>query len=302
MGLLTALGRLLHYVHPEVAHRLLSPVLSIPLPSCRCAARWRVGTAETCGPVGIAAGLDKTGMYARFLSFFCPGFIVVGSTLPRARRGNKPPRAARVRPYSLVNAMGLNTPGVAVVVSRVSGLEYPVFISLAGFSVRDFVVQVEYLKRHYRPAAVELNISSPTYGGSWRDIPEDLDAGVQVFVKVGPSSDLRAVIRRAARLGWGLVVTNTIPVRDARLSAGAGGLSGLLLYRHGVRLLARAREIAGPDVPIVYSGGVFACSQLREVLKLANAVEVLTSVLYFTPYVARLLNECPGVPRAHDPR
>jgi len=245
--------------------------------------------------VGVAAGLDKTGAYARFLSFFCPGFLVVGSTLPRERRGNKPPRVARVRPYSLVNAMGLNSPGIARVVSRLAGLKYPVFISVAGFSAEDFFTQLVYLQRCYRPVAVEINISSPTYKGFWRDLPKLTDVDLPIFVKIGPSTNIPSVVGAVRRMGWGLVVTNTFPVEDRRISVGRGGLSGLLLYRRGVRLLEKVRALVGPDTPIIYSGGLFACSQLREVLKLADAAETLTSILYFTPFILKLLNRCPDI-------
>ena len=292
MALLTLIGRVLHNIHPEITYRLGSILFSLPLPPCRCETRWEVGGVKTYGPVGVAAGLDKTGAYARFLSFFCPGFLVVGSTLPRRRRGNAPPRVARVRPYSLVNAMGLNSPGIAEVVSRLAGLGYPVFISVAGFSAEDFFTQLIYLQRHYRPAAVEINISSPTYRGFWRSLPELVNVDIPLFVKVGPSTDISSVARVVKRAGWGLVVTNTFPVEDRRISVGRGGLSGLLLYRYGVKLLERVRTCVGRDVPIIYSGGLFACSQLREVLRLADAAEVLTAVLYFTPYIITLLNQC----------
>lgn len=295
MALLTLIGRVLHNIHPEITYRLGSILFSLPLPPCRCETRWEVGGVKTCGPVGVAAGLDKTGAYARFLSFFCPGFLVVGSTLPRRRRGNAPPRVARVRPYSLVNAMGLNSPGIAEVVSRLADLGYPVFISVAGFSAEDFFTQLIYLQRHYRPAAVEVNISSPTYRGLWRDLPRLVEVDLPIFIKIGPGTNMPLVVKAARRMGWGLVVTNTFPVEDRRISVGRGGLSGLLVYKYGVRMLGRIRGLVGSDTPIIYSGGLFTCSQLREVLRLANAAEVLTSILYFTPFVLKLLNQCPDI-------
>lgn len=295
MALLTLIGRVLHNIHPEITYRLGSILFSLPLPPCRCETRWEVGGVKTYGPVGVAAGLDKTGAYARFLSFFCPGFLVVGSTLPHRRRGNAPPRVARVRPYSLVNAMGLNSPGIAEVVSRLAGLEYPVFISVAGFSAEDFFTQLIYLQRHYRPAAVEVNISSPTYRGLWQGLPRLVDVDLPIFIKIGPGTNMPLVVKAARRMGWGLVVTNTFPVEDRRISVGRGGLSGLLVYKYGVRMLGRIRGLVGPDTPIIYSGGLFTCSQLREVLKLANAAEVLTSILYFTPFVLKLLSQCPDI-------
>ncbi|ABL87685.1 dihydroorotate dehydrogenase [Pyrobaculum islandicum DSM 4184] len=291
MALLIIIGRLLHYVHPEISHRLGSLLFSLPLPTCRCVQQWEIGDVKVCGPVGVAAGLDKTGRYSRFLSFFCPGFIVVGSTLPYKRRGNKPPRVARIWPYSLVNAMGLNSPGIAAVLHKLTNLNYPIFISIAGFTKEDFLTQLIYLRR-YKPTAVEVNISSPTYKGLWRDLPELIDIDMPMFIKVGPSVDVASVIRDVRRLGWGLVVTNTFPIEDNRISVGRGGLSGLLLYKYGFKLLVKVREAAGPDIPIIYSGGLFSCSQLREVLKYANAAEILTSILYFTPYILKILNRC----------
>ncbi len=289
MGLLTWVGKLLHFVHPEITYRLGSLVFSIPLPTCKCETWWDIGGARTCGPVGVAAGLDKTGRYVRFLSFFCPGFVVVGSTTPRRRVGNKPPRVARLKPYSLVNAMGLNSPGIPQVMSRIANLKYPIFVSIAGFTVGDFLTQLKYLEK-FRPTAVELNVSSPTYQGLWRHVPE-FSVDMPIFVKIGPSVDLPTVVRQVEKLGWGLVVTNTIPVEDRRLSKGVGGVSGLLLYKYGLRMLEKTRTLSR-DVPIIYSGGVFTCSQVRQVLRLANGVEVLTAVLYFTPAILKMLNQC----------
>jgi dihydroorotate dehydrogenase (fumarate) len=170
-----------------------------------------------------------------------------------------------------------------------------VFISVAGFSAEDFFTQLIYLQRHYRPAAVEVNISSPTYRGLWRDLPRLVDVDLPIFIKIGPGINMPLVFKAARRMGWGLVVTNTFPVEDRRISVGRGGLSGLLVYKYGVRMLGRIRGLVGPDTPIIYSGGLFTCSQLREVLKLANAAEVLTSILYFTPFVLKLLNQCPDI-------
>lgn len=161
----------------------------------------------------------------------------------------------------------------------------------------------KYLKDHYLffhadipgASAVEVNISSPTYRGLWRDLPRLGDVDLPIFIKIGPGTNMPLVIKAARRMGWGLVVTNTFPVEDRRISVGRGGLSGLLVYKYGVRMLRRIRGLVGPDTPIIYSGGLFTCSQLREVLKLANAAEALTSILYFTPFVLKLLNQCPDI-------
>ena len=279
----------------EVTMRLGHLLFSLPLPPCRAPRDYRVGSMRLAGPVGVAAGLDKNGRMARFLSHFCPGFVVVGSTTPRPRRGNRPPRVARLAPHSMVNAMGLNNDGLPAVLSRVSGVDYPLLVSVAGFSELEILEQLEYIERYAGPnvVGVEVNLSSPTYKGMWRGVLPELGSyRRQVLLKVGPGFDLEEYAAAARRHGLGLVVTNTLPVDDPRLSTGRGGLSGLLLYPLALAMVRRAREAAGDGVPIVGVGGIMTCSQAREMMRYADALEVLTAVLYLGPGVLRRLNSC----------
>lgn len=277
----------------EVTRRLGRLIFSIPLRPCRRRAEWRIGPVETNGPVGVAAGLDKEGLYTRFLSAFCPGFVVVGSTTPKPRAGNKPPRAARARPLSLTNAFGLPGPGLPVVASRIRGIDYPLFVSISGFSRGDFAVQLRYIERNLpNVRAVEVNLSSPTYMGLWDKGGEALESSKPLFLKIGPSANFRAYLELAKRRGYGLVITNTLPVEDPRLGAGRGGLSGLLLYPLMLKMVEKARASLGRDVPIIAVGGIMSCRQAREALRLADGIEVLTALLYYGPQMLRTLNEC----------
>ncbi len=284
---------LIEEIPPEVTRRLGKALFAIPLPSCRRKTRWRIGLVETNGPVGVAAGLDKEGLYTRALSYFCPGFIVVGSTTAKPRRGNKPPLAARLRPRSLINAMGLPSPGLPVVLSRISGIDYPLFVSIAGFTAEELLAQIRYVERYgHNIAAIEVNLSSPTYKGLWDEAAPLLESKKPLFIKVGPTSELRAYLNLAKRGGHGLVVTNTLPVSDQRLGVGRGGVSGLWLYPLMMRMLERARSYLGRDVPIIAAGGVMSCKQVKAVLRLADAVEVLTGILYYGPQLVGRLNAC----------
>ncbi|MEM3325902.1 MAG: dihydroorotate dehydrogenase 2, partial [Thermoproteus sp.] len=244
---------LVERIPPEVTRRLGKLFFSIPLPSCRPSTKWRIGRAETYGPVGVAAGLDKEGLYTRALSAFCPGFIVVGSTTARPRRGNKPPLTARLSPRSLVNAMGLPSPGLPVVLARISKVEYPLFVSVAGFTAEELLQQIEYVEKYGRNIeAIEVNLSSPTYKGAWdKAAPLLASAKKQLFIKVGPTSELRAYFELARRSGHGLVLTNTLPVDDRRIGVGRGGVSGLWLYSIMLKMLEKARAYLGRGVPII---------------------------------------------------
>jgi dihydroorotate dehydrogenase (fumarate) len=291
------LARLTELIPSEVTRRLGRALFSLPLPPCRPGARWRVGPVETNGPVGIAAGLDKDGLYTRALSAFCPGFIVVGSTTARPRRGNRPPLTARLRPRSLVNAMGLPSPGLPVVLSRISKVEYPLFVSVAGFTAGEILEQIRYIERYgSNVRAIEVNLSSPTYKGMWDKAAPLLESKKPLFIKTGPTSELKAYLELARRGGHGLVITNTLPVADPRIGVGRGGLSGLWLYPAMMRMLEKARAHLGGDLPIIAVGGVMSCRQAKAAMKLANAVEVLTGVLYYGPDLVKRLNACAAQP------
>ncbi|AEA12001.1 dihydroorotate dehydrogenase [Thermoproteus uzoniensis 768-20] len=296
------LARLVELIPSEITRRLGKALFSIPLPPCRAEARWRVGPVETNGPVGIAAGLDKEGLYTRALSAFCPGFIVVGSTTARRREGNKPPLTARLKPRSLVNAMGLPNPGLPVVLARVSEVDYPIFVSIAGFTAGELLAQIRYVERHgHNVRAIEVNLSSPTYKGAWDRAAPLLNSKKPLFIKVGPTSDLRAYLDLARKGGHGLVLTNTLPVDDRRIGVGRGGISGLWLYPLMMKMLEKARSYLGRDTPIIAVGGIMSCRQVKAVMRLADAVEVLTGVLYYGPGLVGRLNAC-AVQIAEDGR
>ncbi|WP_292319254.1 dihydroorotate dehydrogenase 2 [Caldisphaera sp.] len=281
------------HVHPEITMKLGHIIFSIPLKESNCEDPYKIGSAKVCGRVGIAAGLDKNGKYTKFLSHFSPGFIVVGSTTPKKRIGNKPPRVARIKPYSMVNAMGLNNDGLPLILSRVSRVNYPIFISVAGFNLFEIEEQIIYLNRYSTNniQGIEVNLSSPTYKGKWKDIiPTLASSKKQIFIKIGPGFKIEDYVKLASKEGFGLVLTNTLPIEDQRISAKRGGLSGLLLYRLSNYMIKKARELGGNEIPIIGVGGIMSCKQLKEILKYANAVEIYTAILYMGPGIISSLN------------
>jgi dihydroorotate dehydrogenase (fumarate) len=281
------------HIHPEITMKLGHIIFSIPLHESNCKDLYKIGSANVCGKVGIAAGLDKNGKYTKFLSHFNPGFIVVGSTTPKKRIGNRPPRVARIMPYSMVNAMGLNNDGLPLVLSRVSRVNYPIFISIAGFSLFEIEEQIIYLNKYSTNniQGIEINLSSPTYKDKWKDIiPTLASSKKQIFIKIGPRFKIEDYVRLASKEGFGLVLTNTLPIEDQRISAKRGGLSGLLLYRLSNYMIKKAREVGGNEIPIIGVGGIMSCKQLNDILKYANAAEIYTAILYMGPGIISSLN------------
>ena len=98
---------------------------------------------------------------------------VYGAMLPKtttttARKGNPPPRVAET-PAGMVNSIGLQNPGVERFMEDLDAFDLgvPIFVSVAGETVRDFAALCERVSEDGRVGAVELNLSCPNveHGG-----------------------------------------------------------------------------------------------------------------------------------------
>ncbi|MBS1601557.1 MAG: dihydroorotate dehydrogenase (quinone), partial [Bacteroidetes bacterium] len=70
-------------------------------------------------PVGLGAGFDKNALYLRELKALGFGFVEIGTVTPRPQAGNDRPRLFRLAPdQALINRMGFNNDGVAVIAER----------------------------------------------------------------------------------------------------------------------------------------------------------------------------------------
>lgn len=282
---------------PDITHDIARAALRfIRLPfACRDLER-RVGRMTVRGPIGIAAGLDKDGSLMGFLDSMCPGFITVGTVLPYPRKGNPRPRLARYREaLSMCNAMGLNTPGLGPVLARIarSRARAPIVLSIGGFNVGDFAYMARALRDFPKISAVEVNVSSPTYGNKWLNAADEAVTAVakhldlQIFLKVSHTMPPKLVARLMDEHGVGATAINTVPIAEPSLSTGRGGLSGVAVYPVMLRYVKALR--AHTDGPIIAVGGVCSRGQAIEALRHADAVAVLTCITYFGPLALRNL-------------
>src|SRR6476661_3176628 len=70
-------------------------------------------------PVGLGAGFDKNARYLRELETLGFGFVEIGTVTPKPQAGNDKPRLFRLpKDGALINRMGFNNDGVAVVAAR----------------------------------------------------------------------------------------------------------------------------------------------------------------------------------------
>lgn len=70
-------------------------------------------------PVGLGAGFDKNAVYLRELETLGFGFVEIGTVTPLPQEGNDKPRLFRIpSDKALINRMGFNNDGVAVIKKR----------------------------------------------------------------------------------------------------------------------------------------------------------------------------------------
>ena len=242
------------------------------------------------------------------------GAIVLKGTTGKARLGN-PPHRVYETPAGMLNAIGLQNPGVEQVVRQIlpqlDFSETRFIANVCGSTIEEYV---EVTRRFDASPidAVEINISCPNIkegGVAFGNYPE-MSAQViaacrrvtrkPLIAKLSPNqTDIRENARRCIEAGAdALAVINTImgmaidvAARRPVIGNVQGGLSGpaikpiALLKVHQVYEVARAH-----GVPIIGQGGITSASDALEfIIAGATAVGVGTA-LFYDPMVCRSIN------------
>ena len=81
--------------------------------------RTRQNPLHFSNPIGLGAGFDKNAKYLRELDCLGFGFVEIGTVTPKAQPGNDKPRLFRLpKDKALINRMGFNNDGAAVIAGR----------------------------------------------------------------------------------------------------------------------------------------------------------------------------------------
>lgn len=242
------------------------------------------------------------------------GAIVLKGTTLNPRAGNAPHRVYET-PAGMLNAIGLQNPGVDHVVGRILGeLDFTQTRFIANVSGSTIEEYVEVTRRFDQSPidAIEINISCPNVkegGVAFGNYP-DMSAQVveacrrvtrkPLITKLSPNqTDIRENARRCIEAGSdALAVINTImgmaiDARTRRPVIGnvQGGLSGpaikpiALLKVHQVFDVARRHR-----VPIIGQGGITTVADALEfIIAGASAIGIGTA-LFYEPMVCRKIN------------
>ncbi len=246
---------------------------------------------------GLAAGFDKNAKGVLGLLALGFGHVEIGTVTAQAQPGNPRPRLVRlVDDHAVVNRMGFNNDGAAVVAARLHRLRRSAAGRRAVIGVnigKTKVVPPEHAVTDYVDSArllspfadyLVVNVSSPNTPGL-RDLQATSQLGpilsavravteshhgrrVPLVVKIAPDladADVDAVADLALELGLdGISATNTTIARPDSLrtpravveAAGGGGLSGPVLAERSTEVLVRLRERVGDRLALVGVGGV----------------------------------------------
>lgn len=228
------------------------------------------------------------------------GAIVTKTVTLRPRKGSPQQRTAET-PAGMLNAIGLQNPGVDEVVrkmaSRWERWRVPVIVSILGSTVEEYGELAARLDGVEGIAGLELNISSPNAqrgGMEFGQVPETVASvtanvvrhtTMPVVVKLTPNvTDIVACARAAVDAGAdALCLINTLQAMaiDARakrpvIGSTFAGLSGPAIKPVALRVVYQVASAL--DVPIVGCGGVTSGEDAVEFIEAgATAVQVGTA-------------------------
>jgi len=163
----------------------------------------KLGEIELKNPIMPASGCFGFGReYARLYDLGQLGAIVVKATTLEERIGNPTPRIAET-PGGMLNAIGLQNPGVEAVIAKelpwLAQFKAPIIVNVAGTMTEDYVEVVRRVSSVEEVSMIELNISCPnvkcggiTFGTDPKtayDLTKAVKAvsKVPVFVKLSPN-------------------------------------------------------------------------------------------------------------------
>lgn len=267
-------------------------------------------------PILTASGCFHYGKeFERYFDLSRLGGIIVKSLSVRPWPGHPPPRGAET-PSGMLNAIGLQNPGVAGFIDRelpwLVDHGVPVIASIVGTSVEEFTRVADRLRGAPGVIAIEVNISCPNLEDRSRMFSANAEAtgavirGVRrvatqpVFTKLSPDvTDIVEIAQAAVRAGThGLSVMNTTlgmaidtETFQPKLSTFTGGLSGPAVKPIAIRCVYQVSR-ALPDVPIIGQGGISSGEDVAEFL-LAGAWAVAVGTANFVEPTAsaRILDE-----------
>ena len=260
----------------------------------------KLGHIELQNPVIPASGTCGFGReMSEWLDLNRLGAIATKGTTREARYGNALPRIAEC-PAGLINAIGLQNPGVDEVIRHELPelrkiYQGPIIANVSGFSIEEYAYVCERIDKETEAAIIEVNISCPNVHNGGMAFGTSAEAAAEVtkavkavttkpvYMKLSPNvTDITAIARACVNAGAdGLCLINTmlgmridIRRRQPVIANRYGGYSGPGVFPVALRMVNQVSK-ACPDTPIIGCGGVSSAEEVIEMMMAgASAVEI----------------------------
>ena len=275
---------------------------------------------EMDNPIIPASGTFGYGYeFAELYDINCLGSFSFKGTTKDPRFGNPTPRIAEC-PNGMINAVGLQNPGVEKVISEelprlAKCFSKPVMANVSGFAIEDYAYTCERLDKEPQVGWLEVNVSCPNvHGGgmSFGTQPEAAAAVTRavkavttkpVLIKLSPNvTDIVSIAKACEEAGAdGISLINTllgmrIDLRTKKpvIANKMGGFSGAAIFPVAVRMVYQVAHAV--SIPVVGMGGVTTAEDVIELMLAgATAVEVGAANLV-NPFASRdIVNDLPRV-------
>ena len=275
---------------------------------------------ELDNPIIPASGTFGYGYeFAELYDINILGTFSFKGTTKDPRFGNPTPRIAEC-PSGMINAVGLQNPGVEKVIAEelpklAKCFNKKVMANVSGFSVEDYAYTCEKLDPCEQVGWLEVNVSCPNVHGGGMSFGTSPEAAAEVvravkkvttkpvIVKLSPNvTDIVAIAKACEEAGADAIsLINTmlgmridLRRRTPVIANKMGGFSGPAIFPVALRMVYQVSHAV--NIPVVGMGGVSSAEDVIEMMMAgATAVEIGAANLV-DPYVCRdIINDLPRV-------
>lgn len=270
---------------------------------------------EMKNPIMTASGTYGYGK--EYLPFFTPdtlGAVVTKGVALTPWDGNPPPRVYET-PSGMLNAIGLQNPGVEVFIKEalpfLAQYDVPVIVNIVGKSIADYVGVAERLNEFDGISGFELNISCPNVKEGGIAFGVDPKAAAEItsavreatskklIVKLSPNvSDITKIAKAVEDSGADAIsLINTllgmaidVNKRQPILANTFGGLSGPAVKPVALRMVYQVYNAV--SIPLIGMGGITSAKDVLEFIMAGAQAVSIGSGLFANPELPlQILND-----------
>jgi len=271
-------------------------------------------------PIIPASGTFGYGYeFAEWYDINILGSFSFKGTTKEPRFGNPTPRIAET-PAGMINAVGLQNPGIDKVISEElpkmrQVFHKPVVANIGGFSIEEYVHCCQRIDREDCVGLIEVNISCPNVHGGGMSFGTSPEAAAEVtravkavttkpvYIKLSPNvTDIVSIAKACEEAGAdGISLINTLlgmridlNRKKPIIANTMGGFSGSAIFPVAVRMVWQVYNAV--KIPVIGIGGVTTAEDVIEMMLAgATAVQVGAANLV-DPFACKtIIEELPAV-------